>query len=190
MLCVANLSRFAQPVDLDLAGLGRHDAGGDAGLRAVSAHRTAAVSADAGAVRFPLAGTAPRSESVRRGFRSRVARRCCADSWETLLEGFGRSRIGSGRSAGLSAATTLVRRKGTAIRATRIVDWGELSPSAAVLALVEVQYQSRRSGQLPATAGDNVRGGRGRLRQDSPGLHFVSGGFAARARPAARRNAG
>ncbi len=56
VLCVANLSRFAQPVALDLARFVGTAAGGDVGVCVVSGDRNAAVSADARAIQLFVAG--------------------------------------------------------------------------------------------------------------------------------------
>ena len=59
VLCVNNLSRFAQPVELDLRKYDGHDAGRDARPRSLPAHRRAALPADAGAARLLLVHARP-----------------------------------------------------------------------------------------------------------------------------------
>ena len=58
VLCVANLSRFAQPVSLDLSAYTGHGAGGDAGVCAVPDDWGDTLSPDAGAVFVFVAGIA------------------------------------------------------------------------------------------------------------------------------------
>ena len=140
VLCVANLSRFAQPVDLDLA-----DLEGATPLEML------------GYVQFPRIERQPYRLSLGPyGFlwlelhgRSEPAAIAAApdmaplraENWETVLEGRGRSAM-----EGLLLPEYLVKQrwfggKARRIQGTRIVDWGQLRESA-VLALVEVRYES------------------------------------------------
>jgi len=141
VLCVANLSRFAQPVDLELPEL--EDA------RPVEM---------LGYVDFPPIGKQPyRLTLSPYGFlwlelhpqpkqaaatagqleSSPVA----AESWEGLLEGAGRYLLES------AALPEYLRKQAWAgkarlIRKARVSDWAALPDSKSVLALVEVQYET------------------------------------------------
>ena len=140
VLCVANLSRFAQPVDLDLAEL-----------------EGATPFEMLGYVEFPPIERQPYRLSLGPyGFlwlelhgRSEPAAIAAApdmaplraENWEAVLEGRGRSAM-----EGLFLPEYLVKQrwfggKARRIQGTRIVDWGQLRESAA-LALVEVRYES------------------------------------------------
>ena len=141
VLCVANLSRFAQPVDLELPEL------------------EGAIPVEMlGYVDFPPIGKLPyRLTLGPYGFfwlelhgqpgygdaqtKDAATAMLAADSWEVLLEGAGRYRLDS-----LLAEYLPKQRwfggKTRQVRNARIADWVALPDSEAVLALVEVQYKT------------------------------------------------
>jgi maltose alpha-D-glucosyltransferase/alpha-amylase len=141
VLCVANLSRFSQPVDLDLAKL--------EGVTPVEM---------LGYVDFPPIGkqpyrltlgpygffwlelhAQPESQAIPDGQLASMP--ILADTWESVLEGAGRYRL---ESIGLPEYLPKQRwfgSKARRIRATRIADWTLLPDSQAAMVLVEVLYE-------------------------------------------------
>jgi maltose alpha-D-glucosyltransferase/alpha-amylase len=141
VLCVANLSRFAQPVDLELPGLD--------GMIPVEM---------LGYVDFPPIGKQPyRLTLGPYGFFWLELHRqpeqpgtaagelewspVMADSWETVLDGTGRTRVETMVLPEYLPKQRWFGAKARHIRTTRITDWAPLPDSRAVLALVEVQYE-------------------------------------------------
>jgi maltose alpha-D-glucosyltransferase/alpha-amylase len=141
VLCVANLSRFAQPVDLDLPEL------------------EGAIPVEMlGYVDFPPIGKQPyrltlgpygffwlelhgESKAVDAKGMQSGSLPLVADSWEQLLEGAGRYRLESLLLPGYIAKQRWFGGKTRRILSTRIADWMTLPDSNAVLALVDVQYE-------------------------------------------------
>ncbi|HXM42178.1 MAG TPA: maltose alpha-D-glucosyltransferase, partial [Bryobacteraceae bacterium] len=141
VLCVANLSRFAQPVDLELPELD--------GATPVEM---------LGYVDFPPIGKQPyRLTLSPYGFlwlelhtQSKQADAAAdrfewwpvaADNWEGLLEGAGRYRLESVLLPEYLQRQDWVGGKARQIRSARILDWAALPDSNSVLALVEAQYE-------------------------------------------------
>jgi maltose alpha-D-glucosyltransferase/alpha-amylase len=140
VLCVANLSRFAQPVDLELPDL-----------------EDATPVEMLGYVDFPPIGKQtyrltlgpysffwlelhpqPRhADAAANQFEAPVA----ADNWEGLLEGAGRYRLESALLPEYLRKQDWTGAKAPHIRSARISDWAALPDSKSVLALVEVQYE-------------------------------------------------
>ena len=146
VLCIANLSRFAQPVDLDLSEL--------EGMVPVEM---------LGYVEFPTIG--------RQAYRFTLAaysflwlelqqRSQLADSktditeqaalnaaagWESVLDGAARQRLESLSFPEYLAKQRWFAGKSRPIKSTRIMDWALLDISNSVLALVEVQFDSGSS---------------------------------------------
>jgi maltose alpha-D-glucosyltransferase/alpha-amylase len=140
ILCVANLSRFAQPVDLDLAEL-----------------EGATPFEMLGYVQFPRIERQPyrlslgpygflwlelhgKAEPAAIAAAPEMAP-LLADNWETVLEGRGRSAMESVFLPEYLVKQRWFGGKARRIRGTRIIDWGQLRESAA-LALVEAKYES------------------------------------------------
>ncbi|HLK50633.1 MAG TPA: maltose alpha-D-glucosyltransferase [Bryobacteraceae bacterium] len=138
ILCVANLSRFAQPVDLDLAELE-----GSIPIEML------------GYVEFPPIGHEPyRLTLAPYGFLwlelhsppkiavSPAERPSLeADSWESLVEGAGRYWLETALLPQFLPKQRWFGSKARAIRSVRIADWAALPNSNAVVVLVEVQYE-------------------------------------------------
>jgi maltose alpha-D-glucosyltransferase/alpha-amylase len=142
VLCVANLSRFAQPVDLELPEL------------------EGAIPVEMlGYVDFPPIGKQPyRLTLGPYGFfwlemhgqpkyldgaaNHSASSPLVADTWESLLEGAARSRMESMLLPEYLPKQRWFGGKTRRIRATRIADWMALPDSDAVLALVEAQYET------------------------------------------------
>jgi len=139
VLCVANLSRFAQPVDLELPEL--------EGATPVEM---------LGYVDFPPIGKQPyRLTLGPYGFLwlelhgqpeqqaaavSQFAPPIVADGWESFLERAGRYQLESMLPEYLRKQSWFGA-KTRRIRAARILDWAALQDSRAALVLVEVQYE-------------------------------------------------
>ena len=141
VLCVANLSRFAQPVDLELPEL-----------------EDATPVEMLGYVDFPPIGKQPYrltlspysflwlelhpppkpAEATGGQFESPPV---VADSWEGLLEGATRYRLESVLLPEYLRRQEWSGGQARQIRAARIGDWATLPDSGSVLALVEVQYE-------------------------------------------------
>jgi len=141
VLCVANLSRFAQPVDLDLAEL--------EGVTPVEM---------LGYVDFPPIGKQPyRLTLAPYGFLwlelhpqqepagipdSQVSSLTVADTWESVLEGAVRPRLESVLLPQYLEKQRWFGGKGRQIRTTEIKDWAPLPNASAVAVLVEVQFET------------------------------------------------
>jgi len=143
VLCVANLSRFAQPVDLDLAEL------------------EGAIPVEMlGYVDFPPIGKQPyrltlgpygffwlelhaQSEPLEAAASHMDSSSpLVADTWERLLDGAGRYRLESVLLRDYLSKQRWFGGKARRIRSTRIADWIAVPDSNAVAALLDVQYES------------------------------------------------
>ena len=139
VLCVANLSRFAQPVDLDLASLEGTvpvEMLGYVQFPRIERHPYRLTLGPYGFLWLELH---PQSEPAEVAGHME-GQPVIGETWEAILEGFGRSQME------LALAEYLPRQrwfggKARRVRATKVKDWGELALSAAAL-MVEVQYES------------------------------------------------
>jgi maltose alpha-D-glucosyltransferase / alpha-amylase len=145
ILCVANLSRFAQPVELDLSRL--------AGMRPVEM---------LGYVEFPAIGTQPYPLTVgpygmlsfelhptleslegmaddSPGIEFVVS---SATDWKSIFEGPGGDLLDNQVLPGLIARQRWFGAKSQRIRSTRVEDWGEVGDGRAAVALVNIQYDA------------------------------------------------
>jgi len=142
VLCVANLSRFAQPVDLDLPQL--------EGATPVEM---------LGYVDFPPITKQPyrltlgpygffwlelhtRPGQIEAPASQLDSPPLVADSWEGLLEGAGRYRLESMLLPEFLRAQPWFCGSARIIRSTRIAEWSVLAERRAVLAFIEVDYQA------------------------------------------------
>jgi maltose alpha-D-glucosyltransferase / alpha-amylase len=141
VLCVANLSRFAQPVDLDLSKLD--------GMTPVEM---------LGYVEFPAIGKQPyRLTLSPYGFLwlelhgepepaeigsddMKQSPLTVTDEWESVLEGSGAHRLETILLPEFLPKQRWFGSKSRHVGVTRIIDWTVLQPSKCALALVEVQY--------------------------------------------------
>ena len=141
VLCVANLSRFAQPVDLELPDL------------------EGAVPVEMlGYVDFPPIGKQPyrltlgpygffwlelhaQSEALEASANHIESSPLEAYTWERLLDGAGRHRLESLVLPEYLSKQRWFGGKTRRIRSARIADWIALTESTNVLSLVEVQYE-------------------------------------------------
>jgi maltose alpha-D-glucosyltransferase / alpha-amylase len=141
VLCVANLSRFAQPVDLDLPELE-----GSVPVEML------------GYVDFPPIGKQPyrltlgpygffwlelhaQSEPLEASGIHTGSAPLMADTWERLLDGAGRYRLESALLPEYLSKQRWFGGKTRRIRSTRITEWMAIPDSNAVFVLVEVQYE-------------------------------------------------
>ena len=169
VLCVANLSRSVQPVELDLSRfkgltpvemLGLTEFPRSASCR-TSSRCPATASTGSGCSSRPR--RSPRGCAPRRR-RGRARRRRCfmGVAWDTLLDGNVRTLIERDLLVAVPAAAALVRRQGAPRRARRDSSTGACcgaAPQPLFLTIVEVEYRGRRAGQLFPAAGD-LRGRR------------------------------
>jgi maltose alpha-D-glucosyltransferase/alpha-amylase len=142
VLCVANLSRFAQPVDLDLSELE-----GSTPVEML------------GYVEFPTIGRQPYrltlgaygflwlelhkpTVSELRSDEAELSPLGVTDGWEPLLSGARVHRLEAQLFPEYLPKQRWFGGKSRRIRTTRIVDWAVLEASNSALALVEVQYES------------------------------------------------
>jgi len=141
ILCVANLSRFAQPVDLDLSKL--------EGMLPIEM---------LGYVEFPVVEQQPyRLTLAPYGFMwlelhpkqepstagaglTENPPLPFANNWETILEGLGRRRLETSYLMEYLPAQRWFAAKSRQIKTTRVLDWAVLETSKSALALLEVQY--------------------------------------------------
>jgi maltose alpha-D-glucosyltransferase/alpha-amylase len=167
LLCVANLSRFAQPVDLDLAEL--------KGMIPVEM---------LGYVEFPpiedrpyrltLSPYAflwlelhPKPQAEGPAVENELPP-LAADTWESLLEGPGRERFESVVLPEYLPKQRWFGAKARPIRTTRIVDWARLDDSKPVVALVEVRYEHGEPDSYLLALGMSFGEEADKLRQSAP----------------------
>ena len=143
VLCVANLSRFAQPVDLDLSQLD--------GMTPVEM---------LGYVEFPPIDKRPyrlslapygflwlelhakQEEAASSSVEAEHAPLAVTGSWESILEDVGRHRLETVLFPEYLPKQRWFGAKSRHIQATRILDWAALEGSKGACALVEVQYEN------------------------------------------------
>lgn len=148
VLCVANLSRFAQPVELDLSPL--------AGLRPVEM---------LGYVDFPPIGRRPYTLTlgpygflwfelhkpaepveIRPGeAEAEVAVYDVSDGWHAVFTGAGLREIESRGLPDYLPRQRWFGGKARRIQSATVADWGELDGSESAIALVDVRYENQSS---------------------------------------------
>jgi maltose alpha-D-glucosyltransferase/alpha-amylase len=141
VLCVANLSRFAQPVDLELPeleGATPVEMLGYVDFPPIGKQPYRLTLGPYGFFWLELHGESKQLEAMANQLDSSPL---VADSWERLLEGAGRYRLESLLLPEYLSKQRWFGGKARRIRSTRITDWTALPDSNAVLALVEVQYE-------------------------------------------------
>jgi maltose alpha-D-glucosyltransferase / alpha-amylase len=167
VLCVANLSRFAQPVDLDLSGL--------AGMIPVEMlgyvefppieERPYRLTLSPYAFLWLELHATPQAEAPAAG--SELAP-LAGDTWESLLEGANRDRFESVVLPEYLPKQRWFGGKARPIRTTRIVDWARLSDAQAVLVLVEVEYEHGEADTYLLTLGKSFGEDADKLCQAAP----------------------
>jgi maltose alpha-D-glucosyltransferase/alpha-amylase len=140
ILCVANLSRFAQPVDLDLAALEGASPVEMLGYVQFPPIESQPYRLTLGPYGFLWLELHPKSEPVEASSEAEQPA-LVGDTWEGVLEDFGRSQLE------LLLVEYLPKQrwfgdKARQIRGARIVDWGEFAQSTVALVLVEVEYET------------------------------------------------
>jgi maltose alpha-D-glucosyltransferase/alpha-amylase len=165
VLCIANLSRFAQPVDLDLAELEGTTPVEMLGYVQFPRIEKQPYRLTLGPYGFLWLELHPKPESDQITTEAELP--MPADDWESVLEGFGQSQLEAILPEYLSKQRWFGG-KARRIRAAKIADWGELPRAAAVLVLVDVQYERGDPETylipLAMTYGPDTD----RLRQDTP----------------------
>ncbi|HTP32950.1 MAG TPA: maltose alpha-D-glucosyltransferase [Candidatus Acidoferrales bacterium] len=141
VLCVANLSRFAQPVDLDLAELEGTTPVEMLGYVQFPPIERQPYRLTLGPYGFLWLELHPKPESAEEVSEATLPP-LPADNWEAVLDGYGRSQLETVLLPEYLPKQRWFGGKARRIRAARIVDWCELPQSAAVLALVEASYLS------------------------------------------------
>ncbi len=164
ILCVANLSRFAQPVDLDLAeleGMTPVEMLGYVQFPRIEKQAYRLTLGPYGFLWLELHGKSePADVASEEDLLSLFA-----DTWETVLEGQGRSQL---------EAVLLSKYLGKqpwfegTVLSTRVVDWGELAPSTSIVALIEVRYHSGEPEFYLIPLGMTYEPESDRIRQESP----------------------
>jgi len=140
ILCVANLSRFAQPVDLDLTSLEGTtpvEMLGYVEFPAINRHPYRLTLAPYSFLWLELQKRAPTDEGA--VDVSEQTPLSAAAGWEGLLAGAGRHRLETLNFPEFLQKQRWFAGKARAIATTQIVDWATLNPAHSALALVDVQ---------------------------------------------------
>ena len=141
VLCVANLSRFAQPVDLDLPeleGVTPVEMLGYVDFPPIGKQPYRLTLGPYGFFWLELHGESKQTEaSAGQGELSPLV----ADSWERLLEGAGRYRLESALLPEYLSKQRWYGGKARNIRSLKIADWMAVPDSNAALTLIEVEYE-------------------------------------------------
>jgi maltose alpha-D-glucosyltransferase/alpha-amylase len=172
VLCVANLSRFPQPVELDLAGL--------QGVTPVEM---------LGYVEFPPIGREPYpltlgpygflwfelhkpTEPIETAAEERSTGTVVLNmtgGWTGLFDGDVRHRLESGPLAAFLSRQRWFGGKARTIRATSVADWVELAGVGTALALVDVEYHEGESERYFVPLAIRIGPDADRVRDESPG---------------------
>jgi maltose alpha-D-glucosyltransferase/alpha-amylase len=142
ILCVANLSRFAQPVDLDLpelTGMTPIEMLGYVEFPAIDRQSYRLTLAPYGFLWLELHGN-PETAAAR-GRETEQTPLRIAHGWDSVLEGSVRHRLESSLLPEYLPKQRWFGGKSRQIRSTRIVDWCTFAGPNSALALVEVQYE-------------------------------------------------
>ncbi|HEV2315948.1 MAG TPA: maltose alpha-D-glucosyltransferase [Candidatus Acidoferrales bacterium] len=143
VLCVANLSRFAQPVDLDLSkleGMLPIEMLGYVEFPIFEQHPYRLTLAPYGFMWLELH---PRQEASTAGVGlTENSPLAFGNNWETILEGTESRRLETSYLMKFLPAQRWFAAKSRQIKATRILDWAVLQTSKSALVLLEVQYNA------------------------------------------------
>jgi maltose alpha-D-glucosyltransferase/alpha-amylase len=137
ILCVTNLSRFAQPVDLDLAelsGMVPIEMIGYVEFPAIKREPYRLTLGAYGFLWLELHGTPEATSHDEDDAPLRIAR-----DWQSVFEGSARARLESSVLPAFLQRQRWFGAKSRTIRSTRVADWGEVGGSA--LTLVDVEYE-------------------------------------------------
>ncbi len=167
VLCLANLSRFAQPVDLDLSGL-------EGMIPVEMLGYVEFPPIEKTPYRFTLSPYAflwlelhakPQAEAPVAGAELAPL---SADTWESLLEGAGRERFESVVLPEYLPKQRWFGAKARPIRTARILDWARVSDATPALVLVEVEYEHGDPDTYLLTLGKSFGEEADKLRQAAP----------------------
>ena len=145
MLCVANLSRFAQPAQLDLSEFDGMVPCRDAGLcrvPAVSRQPYPVTLAPYGFLWLEL-HPAPDTTTVQSDDSALLIGE--PSEWKMLFENSNRRKLEDSILPGYIPRQRWFGNKSTTIRSTTIVDWGKLDSSSAIFCLVQVEYETGKA---------------------------------------------
>ncbi len=144
VLCVANLSRFAQPVDLDLSKLEGMVPVEMLGYVEFPADRAPALPAHAWLPTVSCGWNFSGETSPPRPARdlAEQAPLNVTAGWESIFEGMGRQRLETVNLPEYLPKQRWFAGKSRAIKSTRIIDWAPLSEPHSALVLVEVQFEA------------------------------------------------
>ena len=143
ILCVANLSRFAQPVDLDLSkleGMTPVEMLGYVEFPAIEQHPYRLTLAPYSFLWLELQRRVDLAEASA-GLTEQTPINATA-GWGDILEGAGRQRLETVNLPEYLPKQRWFAGKSRRIRSTRVVDWASLNVSQSVLAMIEVQFES------------------------------------------------
>ncbi|HLJ41926.1 MAG TPA: maltose alpha-D-glucosyltransferase [Candidatus Acidoferrales bacterium] len=141
ILCVANLSRFAQPVDLDLSkleGMLPIEMLGYVEFPVVEQQPYRLTLAPYGFLWLEL-HPKPEASTAGAGITENPPLPF-ANNWETILEGVVRRRLETSYLVEYLPAQRWFAAKSRQIKTTRVLDWAILQTSKSALVLLEVQY--------------------------------------------------
>ncbi len=175
VLCVANLSRFAQPVDLDLSEL--------KGMTLIEM---------LGYVEFPAIGSDPyrltlspygflwlelhpKLENAEDSMDLEESSPLSFEGqWETILEGPDLQRFQTTHLVQYLPKQRWFAAKSRQVKSVRVLDWSVLQPSNSALTLVEVQYESGPADTYQMLLGITVGEQAEELRRTTPNASIVS----------------
>lgn len=143
VLCVANLSRFAQPVDLDLSkleGMTPVEMLGYVEFPPIEQHPYRFTLAPYSFLWLELQPRAEIAETT--AILAEQTPLNVATGWQGLFDGAGRQRLEAVNLPEFLPKQRWFAGKSRQIKSTRVVDWTSLNASRSVLAMVEVQFVS------------------------------------------------
>ena len=143
ILCVANLSRFAQPVDLDLSkleGMTPVEMLGYVEFPTIERQPYRFTLAPYSFLWLELQRRVEPAETIS-GLTEQTPINATA-GWGDILEGAGRLRLETVNLPEYIPKQRWFAGKSRRIKSTRILDWASLNVSQSVLAMIEVQFES------------------------------------------------
>ncbi len=144
ILCVANLSRFAQPVDLDLSkleGMVPVEMLGYVEFPAIERQPYRMTLAPYSFLWLELQPRAGAADSADSGLSEQAPLNVTA-GWEAICEGMGRQRLESVNLPDYLPKQRWFAAKSKRIKATRIVNWAVLDAPHSALIILEVQFDA------------------------------------------------
>ncbi|MEO6965436.1 MAG: alpha-glucosidase C-terminal domain-containing protein, partial [Acidobacteriaceae bacterium] len=168
VLCVANLSRFAQPAQLDLSeydGMIPVEMLGYVEFPSISRQPYAVTLAPYGFLWLEL-HPAPDTATV----QSEDAALLVADAsdWKSLFEDGNRHKLEESILPAYIPRQRWFGNKSGTIRSTTVVDWGKLGASSAIFCLVQVEYEAEKADRYFLPIAIAFGGAAKALRETSP----------------------